>query len=138
MRYLFVLLLVGLFGCPQPKPGTDRIPLDGGGASADAAQPGEDAGIAKDAGMAGDAGSADAEVDAGPEDAAVDGGPNDAGPDAGPPRATAAFTTSAGGGVASSPGYRLRLIIGPPTPVGVGSGPSYRLFLGAGPAQHGQ
>lgn len=125
MRWWLLLSIALLLGCPARKPGSDVIPLDSG--------------------TAGDSGFDD--PDAGPDDAEtgrdaeVDGGQDaaiDAGEDAGVPRATAAFTTSGGGGSRQSPNYELRLIVAPNTPAANRESTSYRVRLGAGPVQHGQ
>ena len=126
MRPVLLALIVALTGCPQFKPGTDIIPIDSGEEM-----------LAKDAEISDDAGedvSPDAEAEGGRD--ASDTGPDAS--DIGPLTANPGLTTSGGGGTVSSEGYRLRLIVSPPTPVGTTQSDSYRLFLGAGPAQHQQ
>lgn len=63
-----------------------------------------------------------------PDAALIDGQPPDAPPM--PVTAPAAVAQTAGGGVAESPGYRARLRLGAPQPMGSASSAGYRVSLG--------
>jgi len=94
---------------------------------------GDDAPPTRDAGPGDggvtDAGGVDSGSDAGPDAGDVDAG-TDAGVDAGPDSVRETVFQTSGGGRASSSGYRLRLSVGAPQPMGRSSGGSHRATTG--------
>lgn len=114
-------LVISVAGCPQPKPGTDRADTGQGG---DLGVSLLDAGLdmGRDLGM-------DTGIDVGPEDI----GPGDMGmPD---PNFTTAEITG-GGGRAQSTSFRVRVVIGAPSPGGRAQSTHHRAVLGVGALHH--
>jgi hypothetical protein len=63
-------------------------------------------------------------------DAPIDPTADAASPDAMPATFPGVVSVTAGGGTASSAGYRIRIAIGAPQPMGTSSSASYRVRLG--------